>query len=653
MSRWLASIALVLSFGSFVPATPAAAQGCQLQNGIPYGTYLDNQGVVRELLLDLRIPSGKAGPSPLLVWIHGGGWSGGSRNMPSRAAALCERGYVVASIDYRLTGTAPWPAQGQDCKGALRWLRANAANFDIDPDRIGVWGSSAGGHLVAWLGAAGSVGTTTVGNTTMDLEGATGGNLDQSSRVQAVVDWYGPTDLLFMRMYPSGIDHDDPESPEGNLLDGAVPDNPERVALVNPVSFLSADDPPFLLMHGTVDDSVPFHQSELLYRALVNRGLAATFVPILDAGHGGASFDTKDNLEGVYAFLDQNLLDLPDVRVSLTASGSSVAENGGASVTFTLARTGSTAAPLTVGLTTAGTAAAGQDYAAVPATVTIPAGSASTPFVVAIQNDGAVEGTETLQVITRPSPLHRQAAEATVAAVTIQDDENPSGRPVVSVTATDDVASEAGLDAGRFRITRTGSTAAALTVNLRTSGTAAAGTDYPALGTSAVIPASQSFVDLNVAPLSDPLLEVTETVLLTLVPAAAYAVGTPGVAGVRIGELNQFSTSPIVSVVAIDFAAAEAGDPGAFLVSRTEASTATLDASLMPGGTATNGLDYAGLPLSVGFATGVNRVTVALAPTDDGAVEGAETANLRARSGAGYLIGPTSAPVTITDDDSP
>jgi|CXWL01.1.fsa_nt_gi acetyl esterase/lipase len=650
MSRWLASITLILSL---VPAPPAAAQGCQLQNGIAYGTYLDNQGVVQELLLDLRIPSGKVGPSPLLVWIHGGGWSGGARNMPSRAAALCERGYAVASIDYRLTGTAPWPAQGQDCKGALRWLRANAANFDIDPDRIGVWGSSAGGHLVAWLGAAGGVGTTTIGNSTMDLEGATGGNLDSSSRVQAVVDWYGPTDLLFMRMYPSGIDHDDPESPEGNLLDGAVPDNPERVALVNPVSFLSADDPPFLLMHGTVDDSVPFHQSELLYRALVNRGLAATFVPILDAGHGGPGFDTKDNLDKVYAFLDQSLLDLPDVRVSLTAGVASVAENGGGSVNFTLARTGSTAGPLTVGLTTGGTATTGQDYAAVPATVTIPAGAASTTFAVAIQNDGAVEGAETLQVITRPSPLHRQAAEATVATVTIQDDENPSGRPVVTLIATDLVASEAGLDAGRFRITRTGSTAAALTVNLRTTGTATQGTDFAALGTSVVLPASQSFVDLTVVPLSDPLLEVTETVLLALVPAAGYVVGAPGVAGVRLGELNQASTAPIVSVVAIDFAATEAGDPGAFLVSRTEATTATLDATVMPGGTATNGLDYGGLPLSVGFGTGVNRVTVALSPADDTAGESAETATLRARSGTGYLIGPTSAPVTITDDDLP
>lgn len=629
----------------------AHAQGCQAINGVVYGTYVDNQGATRNLLLDLRIPTAAPGPTPLVVWVHGGGWSGGSRALPARASALCERGYAVASIDYRLTGTAPWPAQGQDCKGALRWLRANAATYDLDPDRFGVWGSSAGGHLVAWLGAAGGVGPTTFGNTTMDLEGATGGNLDPSSRVQAVVDWYGPTDLLFMKMYPSGIDHEAANSPEGNLLGGPVPENPERVAMVNPISFLSPDDPPFLLMHGTVDNSVPFHQSELLYRALVNRGLVATFTPILDAGHGGGNFDAPATLSQVYDFFDQHLLDLPDVRVSIHVNPV-VAENAGA-VQFKVARTGSTVGELAVGLTTAGTASAGQDHTAVPATVTIPVGETEASLTVTLANDGAVEGPETLSLVLRPTTSYRLAAEATLATVTIVDDETAGGRPVVTLVAADPVASESGPDPGTFRLTRTGSTASALTVNLRSAGTAIPGTDYSALGATAVIPAGQASLDLPVTPLADTLLEVTETVFLAIQPAAGYALGAPAVAGVRLGERDQLAETPIVGVVAIDFEATEAGDPGAFLVSRTGATTASLTASLQPGGTATNGGDFGALPTSVTFGIGVNRVTVALIPNDDGSAEVTETTTLRARTGTGYLIGPTSAPVMILDDDNP
>jgi acetyl esterase/lipase len=630
----------------------AHAQGCQAINGVVYGTYVDNQGATRDLLLDLRIPTAAPGPTPVVVWVHGGGWSGGSRAMPARASALCERGYAVASIDYRLTGTAPWPAQGQDCKGALRWLRANAATYDLDPDRFGVWGSSAGGHLVAWLGAAGGVGTTTFGNTTMELEGTTGGNLEQSSRVQAVVDWYGPTDLQLKKMYPTSIEFEAANSPEGRLVGGPVAENPERVAMVNPISFLSPDDPPFLLMHGTVDSTVPFHQSEILYRALVNRGLSATFTPILDAGHGGGNFESPATLGEVYDFLDRHLLDLPDVRVSLHAAATTVAENGGVA-TFKVARTGSTVGELVVPLTTAGTAGAGQDFAAIPATVTIPVGESEVGFAVAVVNDGAVEGSETLSLVLRPSTSYRLAAEATVATVTIVDDETAVGRPLVTLVATDPVASESGPDSGTFRLTRTGSTASALTVNLRVSGSAVLGTDFSVLGTPTVIPAGQANLDLTVTPLADGQLEVTETVYLAIQPAGSYALGAPAVAGLRVDERDQLATTPMIGVVAIDFDASESGNPGAFLVTRTGSTTASLTASLQPGGTATNGGDFVTLPTSVSFGVGVNRITVTLTPSDDALMESAETATLRARTGTGYLIGPTSAPVTIVDDDSP
>ena len=646
----LLSVCLLVSA---LNASTAPAQTCQSHSALVYGTYVDGGGVTRNLLLDLQVPTGTANPTPLVVWVHGGGWSGGSRlPIPSRVTALCPRGYAIASVDYRLSGTALWPAQIHDVKGAIRWLRANAATFNLDPDRFGVWGSSAGGHLVAFLGAAGGVGPVTVGNVSLDLEGATGGNLGQSSRVQAVVDWFGPTDLLQMRFYPSGIDHDAADSPEGRLLGGAVPDNPERVATVNPISFLSPDDPPHLLMHGTVDDAVPFHQSELLHRALLARNLRASFVPILGNGHGGPGFESPANLQIVNDFLDANLLNLPARRVSIAADAAAIAENAGGTATFTVTRTGATGQPLTVRFGLSGTAASGQDYTVAGLQVTIPAGEVSAPIVVTPVDDGAVEGGETVVAALAQSAGYRLDAAASAATLTLTDDESAAGRPVVTITATDAIASEAGPATGTLRINRTGSTAASLQVGLRLGGTAVSGTDYTALPTTATIPAGQAFVNLTLTPLADTVLEPTETAIVTLNASGAYAMGSPAAASVRIGELNQASALPIVAAVAIDFTAAEPGaDAGAFRVSRTGATNAPLTAGVSPAGTATEGLDYGALPDTVNFGIGVNRVTVPLTPLDDFVDEPAETVTLRADPAAPLLLGPASAPVSINDND--
>ncbi len=636
-------------------AAVAPAQTCQTFSAVPYGTYADGNGQTQDLLLDLRIPTGIGAPAPLVIWIHGGGWSGGSRTpMPTMVSNLCSRGYAVASLDYRLSGTAIWPAQIQDCKGAIRWLRAHAATYNLDPNRFGVWGSSAGGHLVAHLGTSGGVGTVTVGSATVDLEGSTGGNLDQSSRVQAVVDWFGPTDLLQMRFYPSGIPHDDPGSPESHLIGGAVPDNPELVATVNPVTFLSPDDPPFLLMHGTVDDSVPFAQSELLYRALQARGLRSTFVPILGAGHGGGDFNSQATLDTINSFFDTNLLNLGTPVVSVTAGGEDVTENAGSPITFTLSRTGSTAAPLTVRTSLSGTATVNADYTSSNLQVTIPSGAATGTVTVTPTDDAAIEEKETAVLTLAQSTAYRLAAGQTAASVTIADDESPAGRPTVTVTATDGVASETGPDAGTFRITRTGSTAASLQVSVRLSGTATPGVDYPAIATPVTLPSGQAGVNVAVTPVADNGLETTETAILTINPAPAYVVGAAASAGVRIGERDQASTLPIVSTVAIDFQASEPGtNAGTFLVSRTGSTAGALSANVTPAGTATEGVDYATLPLSVFFGPGVNRVTVPVTPLDDAGVEGAETVTLRANPAAAVLAGPAGTPVMINDNDSP
>ncbi len=241
--------------------------------------------------LDLYLPEKAAGPLPVIVWVHGGGWRGGSKeNCP--AVPFAAKGYAVASINYRLSQHAIFPAQIEDCKAAVRWLRAHAKAYNLDPERFGAWGSSAGGHLVALLGTSGDI---------KELEGG-GGNPEQSSRVQAVVDWYGPTD--FTRM---GGKHDSPTSAESLLLGGPVQEHKDRAAKANPITYVSKDDPPFLILHGDKDTLVPLSQSELLADALKKAGAEVTLRVIRGAGHGGPAFFTPENRRLVEEFFAKHL----------------------------------------------------------------------------------------------------------------------------------------------------------------------------------------------------------------------------------------------------------------------------------------------------------------------------------------------------------
>ncbi|MCA8991197.1 MAG: alpha/beta hydrolase fold domain-containing protein [Planctomycetaceae bacterium] len=173
--------------------------------------YVEN-GHERQVL-DLYLPESTGKPRPLVLWIHGGAWRAGDKNsgpwMP-----LLEKGFVVASMNYRLSQHATFPAQIEDCKAAVRWLKQHAKEYEIDPDHFGAWGSSAGGHLVALLGTSGDIPT---------LEGTS--ETDVSSRVQAVCDWFGPTDFSLMNKQAGEIgtiDHDSPDAPEAQLIGGTV-----------------------------------------------------------------------------------------------------------------------------------------------------------------------------------------------------------------------------------------------------------------------------------------------------------------------------------------------------------------------------------------------------------------------------------------------
>ncbi|MHC4200066.1 MAG: glycoside hydrolase family 76 protein [Planctomycetota bacterium] len=247
------------------------AGGMKVIRDIVYG-----KGGDTDLKLDVYLPaSERTGPLPVVVWIHGGAWRAGSRK-GNRASGLVGHGFATVSISYRLTQKASFPAQIHDCKCAVRWVRAHAGKYGFDPKRIGVWGSSAGGHLVAMLGTSTGV---------KELEGR-GGWADEDSGVQAVVDFYGPSDLLAMADAPSHMDHNGARSPEGALVGGTVKENPEAARRASPVTYVSGDEPPFLIMHGERDMTVPFSQSEILYNALRKAGADVTFVPVKRAGHG-------------------------------------------------------------------------------------------------------------------------------------------------------------------------------------------------------------------------------------------------------------------------------------------------------------------------------------------------------------------------------
>lgn len=259
------------------------------------------------LRLDIYLPKQPGGKLPLVVWIHGGGWKYGNKSSAIQAAQLLlPKGYAVAGINYRLSQDSVFPAQLNDCKAAIRFLRANARQFNIDPERIGVWGSSAGGHLSALLGTTGGIMTSASGDISMNMEGSVGGYFEYSSRVQAVCDFYGPTDFLRMDGY-----HLQPRSNEALLIGGPLRRNMDRCILANPIRYVSPDDAPFFIAHGTKDPVVPFSQSELLNKALKqafsSNRKEVVFYPVKDAIHGGNAFNSEALLKRVVAFFDRNL----------------------------------------------------------------------------------------------------------------------------------------------------------------------------------------------------------------------------------------------------------------------------------------------------------------------------------------------------------
>ena len=268
---------------------PKVPEGIMLHRDMAYVT----DGHERQKL-DLYVPD-QGENLPLIIWIHGGAWRSGDKKHYVRMEYL-KAGYAGASLNYRLSQHAIFPAQIEDVKAAVRWLRANAETYRLNPNRFAAWGSSAGGHLVAMLGTTDGVAEFEVGE-----------NLEVSSRVQAVVDYFGPTDFLQMdaQSLPDGLVHDAPDSPESQLVGGPIQEHKDSVARANPITYVSEGDSPFLIIHGDQDKLVPYQQSVLLKDALEKAGVPVTLYKVEGGGHGW--FRDPKVPELTKAFLEKHL----------------------------------------------------------------------------------------------------------------------------------------------------------------------------------------------------------------------------------------------------------------------------------------------------------------------------------------------------------
>lgn len=278
-------------------------------NDIPYVPNGD-----KRQKLDLVVPA-SAEPVPLVVWIHGGGWMAGSRKGGPQEM-LVQNGYAVASIGYRFSQQATFPTQIQDCQAAIRYLRASASQYNIDPDRIGVWGASAGGHLASLLGTAGGQGAFA----------AIGGNEKVSDRVQAVCNYFGPTDFSTVAKQAAeqteapSIYRFDGRDPYTRLLGVQSLDDKAKTAAVSPMHYVSKDDPPFLIVHGTRDRLVPYAQSEQFAAALKGVGVDVILQKVPGGGHGGEAFESEEMQKLVVRFFDKHLKSA-DVKVEPVGAG--------------------------------------------------------------------------------------------------------------------------------------------------------------------------------------------------------------------------------------------------------------------------------------------------------------------------------------------
>jgi acetyl esterase/lipase len=259
--------------------------------------------------LDIYWPEEGNGPFPVILAIHGGAFMGGDKRDVQLTPMLegLKRGYAVVSMNYRMSGDAIFPALVQDVRAAIRWVRANAEKFLLDPTKIAAWGGSAGGYLALMAG---------VGAGIPELDDPSLGNPVQPSHVQAVVSWFPPTDFLKMDeqlaesgfLPPPQFAHSDENSPESLILGQKITEIPTLVQTANPETYLRPGLPPFFIQHGGKDDTVPYQQSlnfATKLAAIAPQGVTHEILP--DARHADPAFESLQNIQKVFNFLDHTL----------------------------------------------------------------------------------------------------------------------------------------------------------------------------------------------------------------------------------------------------------------------------------------------------------------------------------------------------------
>jgi len=247
-------------------------------------------------MLDIYLPQVEKSIYPAVVVIYGSAWFGNNlkgSDLKTLGKALLETGFAVVFPNHRSSADAKFPGQINDIKAALRFIRANAEKYQIDTSFIGMTGSSSGGHLSALAGTSGFIKQYTVGSATADIEGNVGQYSSYSSSVDAVVDWFGPTNFLVMDSCGSRMAHNAQNSPESSLVGGPIQDNKDKCALANPITYIDANDPPFLILHGDADPLVPHCESEMFFNALQKANVPSQFVLVPGGQHGPGLFVDK------------------------------------------------------------------------------------------------------------------------------------------------------------------------------------------------------------------------------------------------------------------------------------------------------------------------------------------------------------------------
>ncbi len=293
------------------PTAVQVAAGVQMVKDVSY-----IEGGDEAQKLDIYFPiKAPESPLPLVIHIHGGGWMGGSK-FPCPIAHMVTKGYIVASVEYRFSQKAKFPAQIQDCQAAIRWLRANRETYHIDPTRVGVGGGSAGGHLSALVGTTGG----------KNVFPKIGGHEDQSDKVLAVCDFYGPknfTSVVQQAQDDQNVRNifkfNTPSDPYSELIGTNLSDKAKTDA-VSPIHYVSADNPPILILHGTHDALVPYAQSEEFAAASKAKGVTVLLQKFPGSGHGGGGFN-KPQLGGLIQNFFDKYVKGADVQVELIPEG--------------------------------------------------------------------------------------------------------------------------------------------------------------------------------------------------------------------------------------------------------------------------------------------------------------------------------------------